>query len=43
MITSFSKVTLALGKFLNKLKSASAKETLASTLALIASEILAFI
>ncbi len=43
IMTNFSNVTFAFGKFLNKLKSASAKETLASTLALMASEILAFI
>ena len=43
IMTSFSIPTVAFGKFLNKLKSASAKLTLASTLSLIASAILAFI
>ena len=43
IITNFSKVTFAFGKFLNKLKLASAKETFASTLALMASAIFALI
>ncbi|MNU08076.1 hypothetical protein D3C72_2539630 [compost metagenome] len=43
MITNFSIPTVAFGKFLNKLKSASVKLTLASTLSLIASTILALI
>ena len=43
MIDNFSIETLALGKLLNKLKSASANATLASTLSLIDLAILAFI
>ena len=43
MMTNFSTVIFAFGKFLNKLKSASAKVTFASTLLLIACEIFAFI
>ena len=43
MITSFSIATAAFGKFLNKLKSASAKLTLASTLSFMASAIFALI
>ena len=43
IIESFSIDTLALGKFLNKLKSASAKATLASTFSLMEVKILALI
>ena len=43
IISKLSIVTLASGKFLNKLKSASAKDTFASTFSLIAAVILAFI
>ena len=42
-INNLSKVTVALGKFLNKLIFASANDTFASTFSLIADSILAFI
>ena len=43
IINNLSKVRVAFGKLLNKLKLASANETLASTFSLIAASILAFI